>query len=81
MADHASKSMTSFVIDSVASYGWNCTIIGDAVDQSEAVDEELLRGLENDKCQSCTQLTRVRLADTVGLSVSDERVEDDEWDG
>ena len=27
MVDHASKGMTSLAIDSVASYGWNCTII------------------------------------------------------
>ena len=28
MIDQASKSMMSLVIDSVASYGWKCTIIG-----------------------------------------------------
>ena len=27
MVDHASKGMKSLAIDSVASYGWNCTII------------------------------------------------------
>ena len=27
MVDHASKGMTSLVIDSLASYGWNCTSI------------------------------------------------------
>ena len=51
----------------------------DAVDQSESIYEELLRGLENDKWQSCTQLTRVRLADAVGIAISDKRVEDGEW--
>ena len=35
--------------------------------------------LENDEWQSCMHLTRVRLADAVGLAVSDERVEDGEW--
>ena len=52
---------------------------GITVDQSEPVYEELLRGLENDEWQSCMQLTRVRLADAVGLAVSDKHVEDGEW--
>ena len=48
-------------------------------DQSEAVYEEFLRGLENDEWQSCTQLARLMtLADAVGFAVSDERVEDGE---
>ena len=35
--------------------------------------------LENDEWQLCTQLTRVRLADAVGLAVGDEQIEDGEW--
>ena len=50
----------------------------DAVDQSESVYEELLRGLENDKWLSCTQLTRVRLADAMEIAVSNKHVKDGE---
>ena len=49
------------------------------MDQSESVYEELLRGLENDEWQLCTQLMRVRLADAVGLTVGDECVKDGKW--
>ena len=50
--------MTSLVIDSTASYGWDSMIIvHDAVDRSEPVYEELLRQLENNEWQSCTQFS------------------------
>ena len=78
MVDCASKSMPSLAIDSVA-MAEIAQLKHDAVDQSEPVYEELLRGLENEKLQSCTQLTRVRLADAMGLAVSDECVEDGQW--
>ena len=50
--------MTSLEIDSAASYGWNSTIVvANAVDRSELVYKELLRQLENNEWQSCTQFS------------------------
>ena len=53
-------------------------IAHDAVDRSEPVYEELLRRLENDEWQSCTQFSESEMQ-MLGLTVGDEHIEDGEW--